>query len=194
MADLDYEHMSFKEMLKHAKRGDEWAQYLVGLEYAYPENDDDVNEKKAVKWFRKASDAGVPEASFHLAFMMYLGDGTEMDKEGAYNLILKTAMESDLADAWGLLGFMYGNGDCVKQDLDRFQRAFEGTVPQFATQIGAPGERSAGFGAVRDAVRGSARDIGDVESGERGKQTRTLQWKRIQRSTASSESPSSAFQ
>lgn len=81
-----------------------------------------------------------------------------------------------------------------KQDLDRFQRAFEGTVPQFAAQIGAPGERSAGFGAVRDAVRGSACDIGDVESGERGKQTRALQWKRIQRSTASSESPSSAFQ
>ena len=125
MADLDYEHMSFKEMLKHAKRGDEWAQYLVGLEYAYPENDDDVNEKKAVKWFRKASDAGVPEASFHLAFMMYLGDGTEMDKEGAYNLILKTAMESDLADAWGLLGFMYGNGDCVKQDLDRCRELLE---------------------------------------------------------------------
>lgn len=125
MADLDYEHMSFKEMLKHAKRGDEWAQYLVGLEYAYPENDDDVNEKKAVKWFRKASDAGVPEASFHLAFMMYIGDGTEMDKEGAYNLILKTAMESDLADAWGLLGFMYGNGDCVKQDLDRCRELLE---------------------------------------------------------------------
>ena len=81
-----------------------------------------------------------------------------------------------------------------KQDLDRLQRAFEGAVPQFATQVGAPGERSAGFGAVRDAVRGSARDIGDVERGERGEQTRTLQWKRIQRSTASSESPSSAFQ
>lgn len=81
-----------------------------------------------------------------------------------------------------------------KQDLDRLQRAFEGAVPQFATQVGAPGERSAGFGAVRDAVRGSACDIGDVERGERGEQTRTLQWQRIQRSTASSESPSSAFQ
>lgn len=119
MKDIDYESLSLKQLIKYANKGDEWAQYLVGLEYCYPENDEDEDPEEAVKWFRKASDAGVPEASFELAQKMYTGDGIEENPEEAYRLVLKTANETDLPEAWALLGFMYGQGDPVEEDMEK---------------------------------------------------------------------------
>lgn len=125
MGDIDYSNLNFKQLLKYAGKGDEWAQYLVGLEYCYPENDGEEDPEEAVKWFRKASEAGVPEASFELAQKMYLGDGTEEDTKGAYDLALKTAEEADLPEAWALLGFMYGYGDPVEEDMDKCRELIE---------------------------------------------------------------------
>ena len=56
MKDIDYDSLSFKQLLKYAEKGDEWAQYLVGLEYAFPENDEEADEEEAVRWFSKAAD------------------------------------------------------------------------------------------------------------------------------------------
>ena len=49
MKEINYDELSFKQLLKYAEKGDEWAQYLVGLEYAFPENDEEADEEEAVR-------------------------------------------------------------------------------------------------------------------------------------------------
>ena len=125
MKDIDYDSLSFKQLLKYAEKGDEWAQYLVGLEYAFPEDDEDADEEEAVRWFRKAADAGVPEARFRMAERLFTGSGIEQDPEAAYDLALKVAEEADLPEAWALLGFMYGAGVPVEEDMDKCRELLE---------------------------------------------------------------------
>ena len=93
MKETDYDELSFKQLLKYAEKGDEWAQYLVGLEYAFPENDEEADEEEAVRWFSKAAEAGVPEARFRMAERLFTGSGIEQDPEAAYDLALKVAEE-----------------------------------------------------------------------------------------------------
>ena len=119
MKEIDYDELSFKQLLKYAEKGDEWAQYLVGLEYAFPENDEEADEEEAVRWFSKAAEAGVPEARFRMAERLFTGSGIEQDPEAAYDLALKVAEETDLPEAWALLGFMYGAGVPVEEDMDK---------------------------------------------------------------------------
>lgn len=125
MKDIDYDNLSFKQLLKYAEKNDEWAQYLVGLEYAFPENEEEADEEEAVRWFRKAADAGVPEACFRLAERMFTGSGIEQDPEAAYDMALKVAEETDLPEAWALLGFMYGAGVPVEEDMDKCRELLE---------------------------------------------------------------------
>ena len=125
MKDIDYDSLSFKQLLKYAEKGDEWAQYLVGLEYAFPENDEEADEEEAVRWFSKAADAGVPEACFRMAERLFTGSGIEQDPEAAYDLALKVAEEADLPEAWALLGFMYGAGVPVEEDMDKCRELLE---------------------------------------------------------------------
>ena len=125
MKDIDYDSLSFKQLFKYAEKGDEWAQYLVGLEYAFPENEEDTDDEEAVRWFRKAADAGVPEACFRMAERMFTGSGIEQDPEAAYDLALKVAEEADLPEAWALLGFMYGAGVPVEEDMDKCRELLE---------------------------------------------------------------------
>ena len=125
MKDIDYDNLSFKQLLKYAEKNDEWAQYLVGLEYAFPENEEEADEEEAVRWFRKAADAGVPEACFRLAERMFTGSGIEQDPEAAYDMAMKVAEETDLPEAWALLGFMYGAGVPVEEDMDKCRELLE---------------------------------------------------------------------
>ena len=125
MKETDYDELSFKQLLKYAEKGDEWAQYLVGLEYAFPENDEEADEEEAVRWFSKAADAGVPEACFRMAERLFTGSGIEQDPEAAYDLALKVAEEADLPEAWALLGFMYGAGVPVEEDMDKCRELLE---------------------------------------------------------------------
>lgn len=125
MKETDYDELSFKQLLKYAEKGDEWAQYLVGLEYAFPENDEEADEEEAVRWFSKAAEAGVPEACFRMAERMFTGSGIEQDTEAAYDLALKVAEEADLPEAWALLGFMYGAGVPVEEDMDKCRELLE---------------------------------------------------------------------
>lgn len=125
MKETDYDELSFKQLLKYAEKGDEWAQYLVGLEYAFPENDEEADEEEAVRWFSKAAEAGVPEARFRMAERLFTGSGIEQDPEAAYDLALKVAEETDLPEAWALLGFMYGAGVPVEEDMDKCRELLE---------------------------------------------------------------------
>ena len=106
MKETDYDELSFKQLLKYAEKGDEWAQYLVGLEYAFPENDEEADEEEAVRWFSKAAEAGVPEACFRMAERMFTGSGIEQDTEAAYD-------------------FMYGAGVPVEEDMDKCRELLE---------------------------------------------------------------------
>ena len=125
MKETDYDELSFKQLLKYAEKGDEWAQYLVGLEYAFPENDEEADEEEAVRWFSKAAEAGVPEARFRMAERLFTGSGIGQDTEAAYDLALKVAEEADLPEAWALLGFMYGAGVPVEEDMDKCRELLE---------------------------------------------------------------------
>lgn len=114
MKETDYDELSFKQLLKYAEKGDEWAQYLVGLEYAFPENDEEADEEEAVRWFSKAAEAGVPEARFRMAERLFTGSGIEQDPEAAYDLALKVAEEAanrNVGPALLKLGRMYFDGE-----------------------------------------------------------------------------------
>lgn len=124
MKDIDYDSLSFKQLLKYADNGDAWAQYLVGMEYAYPENDEDEDAEEAVKWFGKAYEAGVPEAGFELAQKILTGDGAEQDMDTAYEMARQIAEETDLPEAWALLGYMYGIG-FPEKDMDKCRELME---------------------------------------------------------------------
>ena len=124
MKDIDYDSLSFKQLLKYADNGDAWAQYLVGMEYAYPEDEEDVDAEEAVKWFSKAYDAGIPEAGFELAQKILVGDGAEQDMDMACGITRQIAEETDLPEAWALLGYMYGIG-FPEKDMDKCRELME---------------------------------------------------------------------
>eukprot|EP00729_Bicosta_minor_P032555 gene32555-biopygen9518 len=70
---------------------------------------------EAVKWFRKASEAGFAKAQFNLGIMYGKGEGVEQDHVMAAKWYRKSA-EAGNAHAQCMLGNMYDNGNGVEQD------------------------------------------------------------------------------
>ena len=60
-----------------------------------------------------------------MAERLFTGSGIEQDPEAAYDLALKVAEEADLPEAWALLGFMYGAGVPVEEDMDKCRELLE---------------------------------------------------------------------
>ena len=73
----------FDKIMAAAKQGEAYAQYNLGVMYAFaygvPEND-----AEAVKWYRKAADQGHANAQSNLGVMYYGGDGVPENNIRAY--------------------------------------------------------------------------------------------------------------
>eukprot|EP00729_Bicosta_minor_P032700 gene32700-biopygen10627 len=90
------------------------AQYNLGTVYRDGEGVEQ-DHVEAVKWFRKAAEAGDAAAQFNLGVMYRDGEGVEQDHVEAVKWYRKAAEAAD-ADAQCNLGNMYENGEGVAQD------------------------------------------------------------------------------
>ena len=104
----------FEETLVQAKDRDVSTMGLLGFMYA---NGKGViqDDKKAVKWYRKAAELGHAEAMGLLGVKYAQGQGVLEDDKEAAKWWRKAAELGDTR-AMGLLGIKYKNGDSVIQD------------------------------------------------------------------------------
>jgi TPR repeat protein len=73
-----------------------------------------VGGGKAVRWYRKAAEAGNVRAQYNLALMYHLGEGITRDFDGAIQRYESAARQGD-ANTMNNVAFMYGMGEGVAQ-------------------------------------------------------------------------------
>lgn len=92
----------------------------------------DQDKTEAIKWYKKAADAGETEAEWRLGVKYDLGDGVAIDKQKALQWYLKAAntpkskywwhfVSSGVAESQRNLGYLYRDGEGVAKDA---QEAF----------------------------------------------------------------------
>jgi TPR repeat protein len=91
----------------------------------------DQDKTEAIKWYKKAADAGDTEAEWQLGVKYNLGDGVDIDKQKALQWYLKVAntpkskyfnfVSSGVAEAQRNIGYLYRDGGGVAKDT---QEAF----------------------------------------------------------------------
>jgi TPR repeat protein len=104
----------FRKTLAEAERGDDGAQFNIGLMYHFGRGVA-KDYKEAANWYRKAAEQGYAEAQLALSLMCCLGEGVTQDYKQAVKWCRKAA-EQGLAEAQCLLGLMYHKGRGVPQD------------------------------------------------------------------------------
>lgn len=92
------------------------AQYRQGMALHY-----EHRYRKAAECFRKAAEAGLPEAQFQLGYCYYHELGVPHDPYTAVNWFRKAAAQGN-ADAQKLMGYCYRFGRGVPQDKDEAAR------------------------------------------------------------------------
>jgi TPR repeat protein len=91
----------------------------------------------AVAWYRRAAEAGSPEAQLELGTALYLGRGTARDAASAAHWFREAAKAGDVG-AMYLLASMYEQGDGVESDL-RLARYWYATAAGLGDEA-APGK------------------------------------------------------
>ena len=74
-----------------AAKGDKIAMFKLGDEYFYGTGTRLPNPTLAAYWYKKAADAGVPEAMYNYAVCLERGSGVDRDRFEAYNWMKKAA-------------------------------------------------------------------------------------------------------
>jgi TPR repeat protein len=97
-----------------AEKGDDFAQYLLGVSY---ETGLDVSKdyEEAAKWFRKAAEQGLDAAQWSLGVLYENGEGVPKDYQEAAKWYRKAADQGDDMAQYSL-GDMYKNGKGVPKD------------------------------------------------------------------------------
>jgi uncharacterized protein len=117
---------SLKEVERSAGSGDAKMQNELGLRYTRGEDKLPRDYKKAVEWFRKAADQGLPLAQHNLAGLYFYGNGLPQDYREALAWYRKAA-DQGFAPSQSFLGWMFLNGKGVpfdfKQASDWYRKA-----------------------------------------------------------------------
>lgn len=107
---------AFREALEGAEAGNVFSMDEVAARYRAG-NGTSIDYGKAMYWYRKVAEKGIPEAQYMLGTMYYFGDGTPVDKKTAFDWFYKAATSSKmLSPACYSLGIMYANGEYVQAD------------------------------------------------------------------------------
>lgn len=147
----------FEDLLKRAMNGDAEAEFEVAKLYtenvAYPGQDNE----KAVDWFRKASDQGLPAAELNLGYMEFNGIGVQKDILEAASWFKKAADQGN-ALAQNDLGYIYLKGEQgIPQDAAQavawFRKAADQGLAGAQEQLGRLYE--AGQGVPQDNAKAS---------------------------------------
>ena len=107
-----------------ADQGDGQAQYALGTLYeqGHPGVPQDV--AKAIIWYQKSVDQGVPSAENNLALIYATGRGVERDPANALNLWLSAANKGHVQAQYNAgLAFFRGSG--VERDIGRASQLFQ---------------------------------------------------------------------
>lgn len=106
--------MDIAQLMRGAAEGNAYDQLNLGAAYDKGIGvEQDVN--KAVHWYRKAAEQGVPEAQFNLAHLLV---EAEISASEAAMWMLKAA-EQGMADAEFLMGIIYAEGLGVEMDREK---------------------------------------------------------------------------
>ncbi len=105
----------FLEYKARAEQGDAEAQFQLAVRYRKGQ-DVSKDDRKAVKWFRKAAEQNHVEAQVYLGFCYSKGQGVKTN----YTEVVKwwrKAAEQNHAEAQYNLGVCHANGEGVKKDF-----------------------------------------------------------------------------
>jgi len=105
-------------LLAKAEGGDPWAQLNVGAAFDHGLAGFPLDPVRGVLWYRRAAEAGLPEAQFNLAHCLATGNGTVRDDVAALSWMLRAA-EQGLPSAQFLAGVMYAEGIGTAADRDQ---------------------------------------------------------------------------
>ena len=89
--------------------------FNIGNDYFYGWNYRKVDEAEAVKWYKKAAEAGFPEAQTRLGYCYSKGIAVSQDFDKAFNWYQEAANNGDI-NALVDIGFFYFNGTAVDED------------------------------------------------------------------------------
>lgn len=109
---------TFEMVLDRAKAGDVHGQYCVGRWFARGESGVVKDLAQAVEWYRRAAEAGDPDAQSDLGRCYEMGDGVSKDAAQAVAWYTRAA-DAGNTSAQNDLGFCYANGTGVVVDQKR---------------------------------------------------------------------------
>ena len=103
------------------------AQFQLGRCYMFGDGVK-KSEVDAAKWYRKASNNGVSEATYNLATMLYMSSSGYMAPEG-FKLLKQAAAQNNL-HAYSMLGLLYasGNAGTEPRNAAEARRCFEKVI------------------------------------------------------------------
>ncbi len=111
-----YRNASHAELEAMASAGDPHAAFFAGLNHAEG-NRVPADKAAAARAFTLAADAGVADAQYNLAMMMFHGDGVRRDSYGAIQMLRRAGNNGDV-QAQAALGQLYLTGyEEMGQDL-----------------------------------------------------------------------------
>ena len=120
-----------RNLVRLAEQGDPHAQFQLGEQYyskmSVGESEESgryLDNKMALKWYRRAANQGHPQAQCHLAWMYFSGVGVPQDLEKASRLYMLAA-ENGFALAQNIMGTMYMLGQGVKPDVGEAIRFYK---------------------------------------------------------------------
>ena len=103
------------EWLPKAKKGDPYAQHMIGFLYASGRGVE-LKPEQTVYWWRKAAQQGFAPAQFTLGSLYRQGLGVPHDSEKAAHWIERAA-DAGYPNAQYEIGVMYATGEGVSQDI-----------------------------------------------------------------------------
>lgn len=155
------------KIIENAKSGNAFSQSTLGdLNYCDFLAGDKNAIVEAIKWYKMASDAGIPRAQYRLGMIYLNGDGVEKDIITAASLIKKSAL-ANRAYALAQLGRMYQSGLgvdrsiseairyyrlAIKEDNDGSESAEYSLALLYADGLGVPKDEKVAIKLMTDAA------------------------------------------
>ena len=90
-----------------SKLNNHWADYMLGKIYGQEEAVYDI--EKSLKYYKKSAEQGNAAAMHQLGYMLYFGNGADIDKEKGIYWLDRAAQENNVYAQY-LLGDIYSNG------------------------------------------------------------------------------------
>ena len=112
---LDRKSAPITTFLADAKKGDNNAQYEVGLRYLEGNDGYEHNVSQAIKWLKEAATNNNIDASAKLGMLYYRGKDVDKDYQNAAKWLSKAAESGD-AESQYLMGSMYKEGLGVEKN------------------------------------------------------------------------------